>query len=148
MVTLSTSVGDDLDFLELDTRDSNGGPIYAHYSKWNKRQRYLYHDSDGHWAVSQKLVDIHACSDIPLIHDINECVLLFLRGFIQYVYLHRLEMITRALGICIISLAKKNVPVHVAMNGTNGMAMIIVLTVPSMFTVSISFSIIIYRSSW
>merc|ERR1712226_675396 len=47
--------------------------------------------------------------------------------------LGRLEMITQALGICITSLAKKNVPAHVAMNGTNGMVMIIVLTAPSMF---------------
>ena len=65
-VTLSTSEGDDLVF-DIDTIRSNGGPIYVHYSKGNKRQRFLYHDSDGTWAVSQKLVDIYACSDIPLI---------------------------------------------------------------------------------
>ena len=56
-------------------------------------------------------------------------------------------MITAWLGIFIISLAMKNVPVHVAINGTNGMTMIFNhLSAPSMFlVVNISFSIIIFE---
>ena len=118
---------------KLYMMDSKGQPIYK-----NSKTQYIYLDNFGRWSVSENWSNMHTGAENIMI--VYYCSF----GFWHNTYFYRLAMITPMITclVYIMELVRKNVPVHVAINGYTRMAVNGVPTVPSMFhVVSISFLI-------